>query len=211
MAEEVGRMPNAGDTVEDEVEAQAKLSGAPDTSVLGAEANPELLPRREPFRSALHAIGLIEQAIGTLLLVAILFLVLTQVAQRYIPGQGWPWTGEVARYSMVWAAFVLSGYLVAHDRHIAIHLVDYVLRGRALALVKMLVNVVILATCLGMMYATYDLIASDIGQVTPAAELPLRWVNLPVLIGFALSATRAALGIVVADLPVLINGEEATS
>ncbi len=208
MAREIGPMRHPGNGLaETEVEANAL---GPE-SVTGEEANPELLPQREPFRTAFHTIGLIEQAIGTLLLVAILFLVLTQVAQRYIPGQGWPWTGEVARYSMVWVAFVLSGYLVAHDRHIAIHLVDYVLSGRGLALIKLLVNAVILVTCLGMMYATYDLIASDIGQVTAAAELPLKWVNVPVLIGFALSATRAALAIVVADLPALLNGEGARS
>lgn len=206
MAQDTGRLPDQGsDLVED---SGAEPLGAPEAPVLGAETNPELLPRREPFRTGLHVIGLVEQAIGTLLMVAILLLVLTQVAQRYIPGQGWPWTGEVARYSMVWAAFVLSGYLVAHDRHIAIHLVDYVLRGRGLAFVMLLVNVTVLATCLAMMYATYDMIAKDIGQVSAAAELPLKWVNAPVLVGFALSATRAALGIVVADLPVLVHGEE---
>jgi TRAP-type C4-dicarboxylate transport system permease small subunit len=205
MAQDTGRLPDRGeDAVEDD---GAGPHGAPETSVLGAETNPELLPRREPFRTGLHAIGLVEQAIGTLLIVTILFLVLTQVAQRYIPGQGWPWTGEVARYSMVWATFVMSGYLVAHDRHIAIHLVDYVVRGRRLAFVKLLVNVTILVTCLAMMYATYDLIANDIGQVTAAAEMPLMWVNVPVLIGFALSALRAALGILVADLPALLERE----
>lgn len=207
MAEDTGRMPVHGvDPVE---YAEAEQHGTPEAPVLGAEMNPELLPQREPYRTGLHAIGLLEQAVGTVLIVAILFLVLTQVAQRYIPGQGWPWTGEVARYSMVWVAFVLSGYLVAHDRHIAIHLVDYVLRGRGLAFVRLLVNAMILVTCLAMAYATYDLIANDIGQVTAAAEIPLKWVNAPVLVGLVLSALRAALGIVVADLPVLLHGEEA--
>jgi TRAP-type C4-dicarboxylate transport system permease small subunit len=206
MAQDTGRTPDhAEDPLED---PGALLPMTPEAPVLGAETNPELLPRREPYRTGLHAIGLLEQAIGTLLMVAILFLVLTQVVQRYVPGPGWPWTGEVARYSMVWAAFMLSGYLVAHDRHIAIHLVDYVLRGRGLAFVKLLVNTMILVTCLAMMYATYGLIANDIGQVTAAAEIPLKWVNLPVLVGLALSALRAALGIVVADLPVLLHGEE---
>lgn len=205
MAQDTGRLPDQRD---DQLEVSgAEPHGAPEASVLGAETNPELLPRREPYRTGLHAISLLEQTIGTILVVTVLFLVLTQVAQRYIPGQGWPWTGEVARYSMVWATFAMSGYLVAHDRHIAIHLVDYVLRGRRLAFVKLLVNVTILVTCLAMMFATYDLIANDIGQVTAAAEMPLMWVNVPVLIGFALSALRAALGIFVADLPVLLRRE----
>lgn len=206
MAQDTGRLPDHDAGLGED--AGADGHGAPEASVLGAETNPELLPQREPYRTGLHAIGLVEQAIGTLLMVTILFLVLTQIAQRYIPGQGWPWTGEVARYSMVWATFVMAGYLVAHDRHIAIHLVDYVLRGRGLAMVKLLVNVTILVTCLAMMYATYDLIANDIGQVTAAAGIPLKWVNVPVLVGFALSALRAALGIIVADLPVVLHGEE---
>ena len=209
MAQDTGRSPEHEEALAED--PRAVPHSAPEAPVLGAETNPELLPHREPFRAGLHAIGLLEQAIGTLLVITILVLVLTQVAQRYVPGQGWPWTGEVARYSMVWLTFVMAGYLVAHDRHIAIHLVDYLLRGRAMALVKMLVNVTILVTCLAMMYATYDLIANDIGQVTAAAEMPLRLVHIPVLVGFALSAVRAALGIIVADLPVVLHGEEAAA
>ena len=190
-------------------QAAVELVGeAPEDIGLGGETNPELLPAREPFRSIMHWIGLVEQAIGTLLVVVILFLVLTQVAQRYIPGQGWPWTGEVARYSMVWATFILSGYLLAHDRHISIHLVDYVLRGRGLAVVKILVDMVVLLTCLVMAYATWDMISKDIGQVTAAAQMPLKYVNIPVLLGLALSVVRAALSLAVADIPVLIHGEE---
>ena len=69
---------------------------------------------------------------------------LAQVAQRYVPGVTFPWTGEVARLAMVWATFVMAGYLAAFDRHIAIHVVDYVLGGRALASVKLFANVVVL-------------------------------------------------------------------
>lgn len=206
------RLPSAAGDAELVHRAAVELVGeVPEDTGLGAETNPELLPAREPFRSIMHGIGLIEQAIGTVLMVVILFLVITQVAQRYIPGQGWPWTGEVARYSMVWAAFILSGYLLAHDRHISIHVVDYVLRGRGLALVKVLVDVVVLGACLVMMYATWDMISKDIGQVTAAAQMPLKLVNIPVLVGLALASVRAVLSLAVADVPVLIHGEEARS
>jgi TRAP-type C4-dicarboxylate transport system permease small subunit len=175
---------------------------------LGGEANPELLPQREPWRTILHRIGQIEQVIGSLLLVVILVLVLAQVAQRYVPG-AWPWTGEIARLSMVWATFAMAGYLAAHDRHIAIHVVDYVVRGRALAAVKLFVNVVVLATCVVLLYATYQLVADDIGQVTAAAQLPLRYVNAVPMVGFSLVALRAVLGIVIVDIPGLLGRSEA--
>ena len=76
-------------------------------------------------------IGLAEQAIAVGCMIAILTLVLLQVLQRYLPDGGWAWTGEVARLAMVWLAFILSGYLLALDRHITIQLVDYVLPPRA--------------------------------------------------------------------------------
>lgn len=188
----------------------ATIGDAPPASEiesLGGETNPELLPPREPWRSIFHAIGVGEQIIGAILLVVVLVLVLAQVAQRYLPG-GWPATGEVARLAMVWGTFVMAGYLAAHDRHIAIHVIDFALHGRALAAVKLLVNAFVLVTCLVLIYATYQLLETDIGQVTAAAEIPLRFVNAVPLIGFVLTALRAVLGIVVVDIPALIRGRE---
>ncbi len=169
---------------------------------LGGETNPELLPRREPWRTIVHGIGIGEQVVGSVLMLVVLVLVLAQVAQRYVPGS-FAWTGEVARLAMVWATFVMAGYLAAFDRHIAIHVVDYVLAGRALAAVKLLAHIVVLATSVAMVYATYQLVTDDIGQVTAAARLPLLWVNAVPIIGFSLVALRAALGIVLVDVPGL--------
>jgi TRAP-type C4-dicarboxylate transport system permease small subunit len=174
---------------------------------LGGEANPELLPAREPWRTIVHGIGVAEQVVGSLLMVVVLVLVLAQVAQRYVPGS-YPWTGEVARLAMVWATFVMAGYLAAFDRHIAIHLVDYVLAGRALAAVKLLANVVVLATSIAMVYATYQLVADDIGQVTAAAQLPLVYVNAVPIIGFSLVALRAVLAIVLLNVPGVLGRPE---
>jgi TRAP-type C4-dicarboxylate transport system permease small subunit len=209
MADEEGPHPEAA-APPDHPAATVEPTAA-EFEGLGGETNPEILPSREPWRSIVHAIGMIEQVVGTLLLAAVLVLVLTLVAQRYLPGANFPWTGEVARLSMVWATFVMAGYLAAHDRHIAIHVVDYVLPDRAVAGVKLLVNVVVLAACLALALATYQLIADDIGQVTPAAQLPLKFVNAVPIIGFALTALRAVLWILVSDIPTLMGRHEGTA
>jgi TRAP-type C4-dicarboxylate transport system permease small subunit len=177
----------------------------PETAEAADGVHDELLPLREPFRTIFRTLGGIEQVAGALLLVMILVLVLSQVAQRYVPG-AWPWTGELARYSMVWAAFAMAGYLVAHHPyHIAIHIVDFVAKGRWLAAVKLLANVVILATTGLLLYGSYNLLATDIGQVTPAAEIPLRFVNAVPLVGLVLIAVRAVLGIAIRDVPALFS------
>jgi TRAP-type C4-dicarboxylate transport system permease small subunit len=173
-----------------------------------ATEEPPLLPTSEPLRTIFRAIGAAEQIVGSLLLLLILILVLSQVAQRYLPGT-WSWTGELARLAMVWAAFLMAGYLIAyHPHHITIQIVDYVLRGRGLAVVKLFVNVVILLTTLALIYGSITLIQTDIGQVTPAAEIPLRLVNAVPLVGLLLIFLRAVLGIVVNDVPAL-RGREA--
>jgi TRAP-type C4-dicarboxylate transport system permease small subunit len=177
---------------------------------LGGETTPELLPGSEPWRTIFHWLGIGEQIVGALLLVVVLVLVLFQVAQRYLPG-GYPATGEVARLAMVWATFLVAGYLTAHDRHIAIHVVDFVLKGRALAAVKLLVNLFVLATCLVLLYATFQLVQEDIGQVTAAAEIPLRFVNSVPMVGFALVIVRAVLAIAVVDIPAILAREEAAA
>jgi TRAP-type C4-dicarboxylate transport system permease small subunit len=207
LAQDDGRRPDAGSSVADFVSDAPRPSD--EVEALGGESNPELLPKRQPWGAILHGIGVVEQVIGAGLLVVILVLVLAQVAQRYVPGS-WPWTGEVARLSMVWATFVMAGYLAAHDRHIAIHVADYVLRGRALAALKLFVDLAVLVTCLFLLHATYQLVAGDIGQVTAAAEIPLRYVNAVPILGFALVALRALLGITLRDIPALLGHAEAS-
>jgi len=207
MVQDDGRRLDAGSSVADFVSDAPRPSD--EVEGLGGESNPELLPERQPWGAILHGIGVVEQVIGAGLLVVILVLVLAQVAQRYVPGS-WPWTGEVARLSLVWATFVMAGYLAAHDRHIAIHVADYVLGGRALAALKLFVNLAVLVTCLLLVYATYQLVAADIGQVTAAAEIPLRYVNAVPALGFALVALRALLGITLRDIPGLLARTEAS-
>ena len=48
------------------------------------------------MRTIFRALGLLEQIVGSLLLLLILVLVLAQVAQRYMAWSA-PWTGELAR------------------------------------------------------------------------------------------------------------------
>ena len=136
-------------------------------------------------------------------MVAIFGLVILQVLQRYLPGGGWAWTGEVAQLALVWLAFILSGYLMAIDRHITIQLADYFLPPRVLGVLQLLSTSSSERRASRWPTSIYSLIAGDIGQRTPAAEIPLVWIYVVPLAGFVLTALRAALWIVVADIPQL--------
>ena len=172
----------------------------------GPPAEPPILPASEPTRTVFRVLGMIEQVLGSLLLLLVLVLVLAQVAIRYLPGSA-AWTGELARLAMVWATFLMAGYLVAYPpHHIAIQVVDFVAKGRWLAGVKLFVNVVILTTCLALIHGSYTLVTTAVDQVTPAGNLSMRFVNSIPLVGVVLVAARAVLGIVIRDIPALRGG-----
>ena len=168
---------------------------------------PPLLPRREPLRSIFKGIALVEQVLGAVLLFVLLGLTIALVLQRYFK-MGWPGTGELARFMMVWGTFLVAGYLVAYPPgHITIAVVDYFIKGRWLGAFKLFADLVILGASLVVLYGGFQLLANDIGQTTPAAGLPLYWVNMIPVIGFALVAIRALLGIIVRDVPALLGRE----
>lgn len=208
MAPDERRLDDPADV---SVESVFESEPPTETELFEENLHPEILPGREPWRSIVHGIGIVEQAVGAFFILVILILVVSLVAQRYLPGVSLPWTGEVARLSMVWATFVMSGYLASRDRHIAIHLVDYVLNGRALTAIKLAANVIVFVTCVGLVYATIQLLADDVGQVTPAAEIPLLIVNSVPIVGFSLTALRAALAVAVIDLPALRRPSESAA
>src|SRR5690606_39444609 len=90
-----------------------------------------------PLRSIFKGSALVEQVLGAVLLFVLLGLTIALVLQRYFK-MGWPGTGELARFMMVWGTFLVAGYLVAYPPgHITIAVVDYFTKGRWLRACKL--------------------------------------------------------------------------
>ncbi|MGW0828529.1 TRAP transporter small permease [Streptomyces sp. NPDC002845] len=136
-----------------------------------------------------------EAVVGGLLLAVIFVLVLTQAIQRYLPAGGWVWTGELARYSLVWLTFAMSGHLMAWDGHVALKLIDTVARGKLLRLVGIFVNVMVAIICLNLAYEAYALVTGDSKQVSPAMGMPLQWLYVIPLAGLLLTTVRSVVAV----------------
>ncbi|MCC9741158.1 TRAP transporter small permease [Streptomyces sp. MNU89] len=145
--------------------------------------------------AALRMLSAAEAVAGGLLLALIFVLVLTQALQRYLPGGGWVWTGELARYGLVWMTFAMCGHLTARDGHITLKLIDTVARGRLLRLVRIFANAMVAVVCLNLAYEAYTLVTSDSPQVSPAMEMPLRWFYVIPLAGLVLTAVRSVVAV----------------
>lgn len=145
------------------------------------------------WRAVVRWVGIAEQLAGALLLSVILVLVLLQVSQRFLPGGGWAWTGELARYSLVWLTFAVCAHLMRHDDHITLRIIDHVAKGRALRAVKVIANLMVALICVGFANEAAILVISPSEQATPALGIPLTAVYVIPLIGFVLTAASCLL------------------
>ncbi len=92
-----------------------------------------------------------------------------------------------------------------------IKVLDLVVGERVLGIVKLTAHTVVTVTCLAMAYATFWLIADDIGQRTPAAGIPLVWTYVLPLMGFLLTAVRGVLFIVLLDVREVVAPRHKTT
>lgn len=143
----------------------------------------------------LRVVEIVEGAVGALLLLGILVLVMVQVTVRFSALGGWAWTGELARFSLVWLTFILAGYLLGRDQHISFDLVDFVLPERALRVVRVISYVIVAAICAAFVYEGVGLIDAQSFIRSSAAEIPMSFVYLIPTVGFALTGVRALIGI----------------
>ncbi|PWV47309.1 TRAP transporter small permease [Nocardiopsis sp. L17-MgMaSL7] len=144
-----------------------------------------------PARTVVRCLERAELVVGALLLTLIFTLMLVQATQRHLPVSGWVWTGELARFGLVWLTFSLVGYLVGRDEHITLKLVDHVARGRVLRGVWVLANLVVAAVAVGFVFEAAELVFGGSPQTTPALNVPLSWTYVIPMVGLSLAALRA--------------------
>jgi TRAP-type transport system small permease protein len=153
----------------------------------------------------------IELAIGAAALLLIFFLVLMQAAQRYLPIDGWPWTGELARFALVWLTFVVAGVLVSSDSHIAIEMIDSVKSPLLQRVVRVTSCLIVAAVGVALTAEAWELTQTQAVLKSPAMGMPMSWLYAISMIGFVstvVRATVAALRFAVLGVPEADDEDE---
>jgi TRAP-type transport system small permease protein len=135
----------------------------------------------------------IELAIGVAALLLIFFLVLLQAAQRYLPIDGYPWTGELARFSLVWLTFVVAGVLVSSDSHISIEMIDTVRSPLLRRVVRVISCLIVAAVGVALTAEAWELVQTQAILKSPALRMPMSWLYGISMIGFVSTTVRATL------------------
>ncbi|WP_370617403.1 TRAP transporter small permease [Mumia sp. Pv 4-285] len=153
--------------------------------------------RSRPLARVLRGLERVELSLGVFLVAFILVLVMMQVLARFTPIPSEVWTGELAKFSLIWLAFGLAGYLMGRDEHIALDVVDNVLPRIGRIVVRVFSLLVVAATSLSFAYEGWTLVTSDSPIKSPAAGIPMTWVYVIPTIGMVLTGVRALMLIVV--------------
>ncbi len=149
----------------------------------------------------------VEIGIGAATLVLLFGLVLVQAGQRYLPVEGWAWTGELARFCLVWLTFTVAGALVSSDSHIALQVVDSIPREGLVRAVRVFAAVMVAVIGAGFAVEAWDLVTSQTRIRSPALGMPLSWLYVLPLLGFVSTAVRGAvLAVQIARYGVPDNG-----
>jgi TRAP-type transport system small permease protein len=133
----------------------------------------------------------IELAIGVAALLLIFGLVLLQAAQRYLPIDGWPWTGELARFCLVWLTFVTAGVLVTRDSHISIEMIDMVPGDLMRRVVRVVSCLIVAVIGVGLCLEAWELTQTQGILKSPAMRMPMSWLYAVSMIGFVSVVVRS--------------------
>jgi TRAP-type C4-dicarboxylate transport system permease small subunit len=137
-----------------------------------------------------RAAAVVEVGIAAAATVVMFALVFVQALQRYLPVEGWAWTGELARYCLVWLTFTVAGVLVTTDSHISLQILDGVRNATVRRSVRSFAALVVALCGVGFAAEAWALIV-DQGQFrTPSLRMPLAVVYAFPLLGFVSTAIR---------------------
>jgi TRAP-type C4-dicarboxylate transport system permease small subunit len=150
---------------------------------------------------ALRVWAAAELAVASVFVLVIFVSVLWQVVSRYVPRLNWQGVSELANYSLIVLTFIMVGYLIGRNGHITIQVIDYLVKGRAFIVVRIVSAACTAMICALLVWEAYSLILAYPTRRTAALEIPI-WILYAVpLVGFASGTIRAVVNIFLAGRP----------
>jgi len=144
----------------------------------------------ELIRRILHGVSrgcdLILQLTLGVLLVSMVYVLGRQVFTRYVLGSSEYWTEELARYFLIWLAFLGGALAVRRNAHLSMGLAVMRLRGRTALAVGRLRDLCVAIFASIMLFAGWAYVRVAMEQRTPVTQIPMGLIYLPIPLAGAL-------------------------
>jgi TRAP-type C4-dicarboxylate transport system permease small subunit len=131
------------------------------------------------------------EAIGALLMLAIVIINFLQVFFRYVLFDPLGWTEEAMRYSVAWMTFLVAGAVLFRSEQLSIDLFANVLPASLRRVQSILVLLAISAFCFVLIVHGWPQAVRNINQLSPSARIPMIIPYISVVVGGVLMLLKA--------------------
>ncbi len=129
--------------------------------------------------------AVILRLVLSLLVVGMAYVLARQVFTRYLLGFSEYWTEELARYFLIWMAFLGGALAVRLSSHISMGLAVMHLRGATALWVRRVKDLCVAVFAMIMLVSGSNYVQVAMEQRTPVTQIPVGWIYLPIpLAGF---------------------------
>lgn len=136
-----------------------------------------------------------EHAEETLLLIFLVMMVLVmgvQVFMRYVFNNSLTWSEELTRYLFVWSSFISIGYCTKKQSSIKLEQLLLMMPTKVAQLVRLITKILMVCFFIYVFRSSIVVVQSTYasGQVSSALRLPMYFVQMSTIVGFALAIVR---------------------
>lgn len=138
------------------------------------------------------AMDFVEERLLYALLLSMLIVVFLGVLNRYVLPFSMRWTEELARYLMIWVAFIGSSLCVRKSLHISVDALVNVFPETVKKWLELLAYIICMLFCVWLFLISYGLVErlATTGQLSPSMRVPVYYAYAAVPVGFALMSIR---------------------
>ncbi len=134
--------------------------------------------------------GNLEEIVLSLLFVNMCFFVLIQIVSRYVFHSPLLYTEEVSRYCYIWICFFGMAMATKLQNHIRIELVFIFIKGRAQAVINLVLNIISLGLYVVIFFIGLSYTLTNAVQLSPAMEISKAFVYVSLPLGALFSVIR---------------------
>jgi TRAP-type transport system small permease protein len=138
-----------------------------------------------------RGLALVERWVSVLLLGLVLGLMAAQVVARYVFRSPIAWSEELARFALIWLAFVAGAWVMGEGRHLVVDVVSGRMSRRGRVVLDCVSGGVVLVTCLVLLPAGAGFAWQMGGVKSSALGIPMSWWYFAPVTGLALVALHS--------------------
>ncbi|MDO5715686.1 MAG: TRAP transporter small permease [Tissierellia bacterium] len=131
-----------------------------------------------------------EELIASFFLCITIILVILNIFMRYFLKTGIPWSEEVATACFVWTVYLGASAAYKKGQHIGIDIIVKYLSGRKKQIVKIFVDLVLLAVIGFITYLSILYIMTTYRKPTPVLEISSAYISTAIPVGFTIMVVR---------------------